>query len=117
MELDIAACKHSGTTLVTVIPDQPPNTMVTFLELPAEIRNKIYNYHESLRRHCDLDPASTSREKVAADRVRKLQSSLLEPTITRTNRKIRKETLPIFYGANIFVIRPTRQGGIDALRR
>ena len=97
--------------------------MTNFLDLPPEIRNRIYFYTGSLvptlvfkepqcisvvdggncmyRRHIlsgyypRMWP-SWAREAAAQFPV--------QPNVTRTCRQIRAETLPIFYGANQFLI-------------
>jgi hypothetical protein len=58
-----------------------------FLRLAPEIRNKIYQYClvEPSLRHCEL--------------------SLAQPPLTRTNRQIRSEALPIYYGGNRFYLK------------
>lgn len=55
-----------------------------FLLLPAEIRNKIYRY--------------ALVEDSSADRIK----GLAQPPLTRTNKQIRSEALPIYYGQNRF---------------
>lgn len=94
---------------------------LSFLDLPAELRNQIYSYMESL--HADLckDPPTTYRRRRIADggnttcsdgawwahyAPTSLSGGIAFPTqppITRVCRQIRNETLPIFYGANDFV--------------
>lgn len=60
---------------------------ISFLYLPAEVRNKIYWY--SLVLH----PRSA--------RIR----SLVQPPLTHVNRQVRSEALPIYYGNNRFEIK------------
>lgn len=61
-------------------------TPLSFLSLPTEIRNKIYRY--SLVKRPSANPIL----------------GLVQPPLTRTNRQIRSEALPIYYGNNEFVL-------------
>ncbi|POS78334.1 hypothetical protein DHEL01_v203264 [Diaporthe helianthi] len=66
----------------------------SFLSLPAEIRNKIYQY------------SLVERPSRAALRIK----GLAQPPLTRTNRQVRSEALPIYYGNNRFeIIIPDKQ--------
>ena len=60
--------------------------MVTFLDLPAELRNRIYYLYL-----VSWIPIDTSR------RVQRP-----EPSLLRVSRTLRFETSPIFYGCNVF---------------
>ncbi|KAK4544940.1 hypothetical protein LTR36_003845 [Oleoguttula mirabilis] len=61
----------------------PRTKQTSFLDLPAELRNDIYHL------------ALTHDTVTVTDR-------LIEPALLSTTRQIRRETLPIFYGANTF---------------
>lgn len=65
-------------------------TIFPFLHLPAEIRNKIYRY-------LLVEDPSTGRIR-----------SLAQPPLTRTNKQVRSEALPIYYGENKFLLRSSR---------
>lgn len=75
------------------------------LSLPAEIGNRIY---EEVLVHIDVlwvDPEGVPIDKIRKDVLtngRRFQYLPSEPALTRTCRKVRRETLPIFYGRNIF---------------
>jgi hypothetical protein len=103
--------------------------MTGFLDLPPELRNRIYFYTES------LVPRSTTDASVRKDGgnyvvyKRMIHAAYLpvqeknsyfppfppiQPNITRTSHQIRHETLRIFYGCNGFVIKdeywPSKDG-------
>src|ERR1700761_2254315 len=67
-----------------------------FLELPAEIRDYIYEF------------ALTSGKPLVAFRLDEYQRDSYEeatqPPLTRVNRQIRDESLPIFYQSNDIVL-------------
>ena len=97
-----------------------------FLDLPPEIRNRIYFYTESLIATLSdhKQPRNQQEERLADGGNCVLRgnwycrycpihdTSRLEdhipfprpPRITRVCRQIREETLPIFFGANDFVV-------------
>lgn len=60
----------------------------TFLDLPAELRNRIYS--SDLIKHRQIIPTNRSDHQ--------------QPALTRTCRQIRKEALPIYYGSNTFAL-------------
>ena len=69
---------------------------VTFLDLPAELRNRIYDLvlpteHTLTIRHVFTMPDFTAK-----------LCGVLEPTISAANTQIRSETLSVFYGKNTF---------------
>lgn len=76
-----------------------------FLQLPAEILNRIYEevlVHDAV---LWVDPEGVPIDKIRDDVLtdgRRFQYLPSEPALTRTCRKVRRETLPIFYGRNIF---------------
>ena len=98
--------------------------MASFMDLSPEIRNIIYYYTENLvlssrsivrlRAHSRTYYSHYSYEEATAKTVifwgipavrASPRSSPRQPEITRVSRKLRAETLPIFYGANRFVFR------------
>lgn len=86
---------------------------ISFLDLPSEIRNIIYQdssiytalaeWHDSWQ-----DTSEAPRGSFFSD--------LGQPPITRVNRQIRNETLPIFYGNHRFVIHLPRLPRFDIER-
>lgn len=71
------------------------------LNLPSELRNKIYSHilvHES---PIQISERSTS-PSLAARGATIHYSRLAEPAFLQTNHQIRFEALPIFYGDNVF---------------
>jgi hypothetical protein len=73
-------------------------TPISFLDLPAEIRNRIHNY------------ALVVHNPVELDRGRYL---IKEPALLKTGQQVRNEALAIFYGANTFAVRRVGQSGIE----
>lgn len=63
---------------------QYPAKRLSFLDLPAEIRNKIYR--------------RSLVKKRWPDRIK----GLIQPPLTLVNRQIRSEALPVYYGSNRF---------------
>ena len=97
--------------------------MTNFLDLPPEIRNRIYFYTESLvptlvferpQSASDIDGDNcVYRGQILSGYYPRIQPSWarepafqfpVQPNVMRTCRQIRAETLPIFYGANQFRI-------------
>ena len=92
--------------------------MTSFLDLPPEIRNRIYCYTWSIvpsliakpERYVYEEGAFTLNGRLLFTYAGTIRSSKEEapfvppqqPSISRTCRQIRSETLPIFYGANSF---------------
>ncbi|KAG8160659.1 hypothetical protein KVR01_008923 [Diaporthe batatas] len=84
---------------VDTIPDNAGSTTIEkpfpFLDLPPEVRNKIYQCP------CIYETLSLrARGQVWAS-----FADLRQASITRVNKQIRNETLPIFYGNHDFIIR------------
>ncbi|KAK8064594.1 hypothetical protein PG994_007232 [Apiospora phragmitis] len=76
-----------------------------FLLLPPELRSEIY--YLALGDH-----------RAWSDRYGPtICSALAPPAIIRTNRQIRHETLPVYYGQNRFSITFPLPGGYDAFER
>ncbi|KAK5714263.1 hypothetical protein LTR17_017269 [Elasticomyces elasticus] len=64
------------------------------LDLAAELRNQIFALAV-----VEPEPQHLFRLESAADG---LKASFQQPALARVNRQIRSETLPIFYGQNVF---------------
>lgn len=106
--------------------------MIGFLDLPPEIRNRIYSYTESLIPRSTTD-ASTPMDggNYVVYRCMIHASYLplesvnpyfppslpIQPSITRTCHQIRHETLSTFYGYNAFVIKDEYWPLKDGVRR
>lgn len=97
-----------------------------FLDLPPELRNRVYFYMPSLiaslpdpERHCPKVRAdggnrvyngkwfyfySPGYSKEYSEIDGKQRSMPVQPSISKVCRQIRQETLPIFYGANGFLL-------------
>ena len=67
----------------------------SFLRLPAELRNHIYQMVLVKSDLIDTTCSSTFY---------KMQALVAQPALTKVCRQIRAETLPIFYGANVFLV-------------
>lgn len=76
-----------------------------FLDLPPELRNKIYCL--ALGEH------QTSSEPYGPTTC----TALAPPALTRTNQQIRKETLGLYYGQNRFYFKLPFPGGPGAFER
>ena len=79
------------------------------LQLPAELRNRIYEEATVCKDVLWVDPEGIPIDRMREDlsiKDRRLHYLPSEPALTRTCRKIRKETLPIFYGRNVFCDTP-----------
>ncbi|KAL1847799.1 hypothetical protein Daus18300_013841 [Diaporthe australafricana] len=72
----------------TAEEDENTSRITLFLAVPAEIRNKIY-------RHALVQ---AERGQRPGDRI----CGLSQPALTRANKQIRSEALPIYYGQNFF---------------
>ena len=78
-----------------------PKPICRFLELPAELRNRIYELvlvKEKPKLQCFLPPTIVSIETMEKTQF------IQQPALTRTCSQIRQESLPVFYGGNIFFI-------------
>ena len=71
---------------------------VTFLDLPAELRNRIYH----LTLVCS-DPISGHYVRVLKDAELRYDG-IKEPAVLQASRQVRSEALPILYGSNTFYI-------------
>ena len=76
-----------------------PKNATSFMDLPAEMRNKV----------CQLVLISErSRDILTHSRCQcfavKMRESVEQPALTRVVRSIRSETLPIFSGQNTFLL-------------
>ncbi|KAK7914057.1 hypothetical protein PG985_011760 [Apiospora marii] len=76
-----------------------------FLDLPPELRNKIY--------YLALGEYETSSDPYGPTTC----TALAPPALTRTNRQIRKETLGLYYSQNRFSFKLPFPGGPDAFER
>lgn len=82
---------------------QPPSDQTKpvqpfrLLDLPAEIRLKIYRHHLTVHSTLDLHPSNT--QLLGAHRL----------SLLRTCRQVFEESYRIFYGANVFRIFPTHR--------
>lgn len=92
--------------------------MTGFLDLPPEIRNEIYFHTESLI--ASLNEETTISVVDYPDEVNMVRWGkwcrryepvryrpnrfITQPSITRVSKAVREETLPIFYGANAFIV-------------
>ncbi|KAK5687711.1 hypothetical protein LTS10_001851 [Elasticomyces elasticus] len=68
-----------------------------FLELPAEIRNVIYEHTVKVQSKIFGDSITVGNMSMTCDCAR-------QPPITRVSRQVREETLAMFYSINHFVI-------------
>ncbi|KAG8158243.1 hypothetical protein KVR01_012004 [Diaporthe batatas] len=79
--------KSTTAQSVSALDDQAtPAACLSFLDLPAEIRNTIYRF--------------SLIESSPDQRIR----GLVQPPLARTNRQVRSESLPIYYGNNRFQV-------------
>ena len=73
-----------------------------FLDLPAEIRNEMYElaltYDEDSTNFTVHDRGDFAGYSNA------VKGACKQPALTRVSRTVRRETLPIFYGENIFKV-------------
>ncbi|KAK4618342.1 hypothetical protein CLAFUW4_12549 [Fulvia fulva] len=74
--------------------------MKSFLDLPPEIRNTIYEFAVTCDNDEDCRITACAPWPNAADRP--IQELCMEPALTRTCRQIRHESLPMFYSMNTF---------------
>lgn len=83
---------------------KPPKSRL--LDLPPEIREHIFTF------------AVTSEKPIVTFRLDTFQQDSYEeasqPTITRVSRQVRRETLPLFYECNEFIIHTEGQKAEDA---
>ncbi|KAK4617795.1 hypothetical protein CLAFUW4_12036 [Fulvia fulva] len=82
-------CFSSAKQLPTKQPEPPQQPSKSFADLPAELRNQIYNY--TLVRSAPIE-LPYAYEK----------AYFREPALLAANSWVRAEALPIFYGCNIF---------------
>ena len=73
-------------------------TRTSFFDLPAELRNKIY--HDVLVDDRDIE-------------VHDFAPYVLEPALLRTRKQVRKEALPVFWGANTFAVLYQYKKGLE----
>lgn len=89
-------------TVSIIVPAAMPPAVArprSFLEFPAEIRNAIYTLAVTLdddRGSSDISSSTSTTLGITIPRQR------MEPAITRTNRQIRLESLPMYYHVNTF---------------
>lgn len=84
----------------------------SFLSLPPELRNRIYKLVVASRDDSEGDPAPHFTPETVHDAsrrgpyimVRIDNVKLQQPALTKVSTQLRKECLPIFYGANEFVV-------------
>ena len=85
----------SSTTLRTKNRQARHQTSL-LLMLPAELRNRIYEM-------VLLRPEVINLVYLDPRRLKHLEHEVAQPSLTRTCHQIREETLPIFYGQNVFL--------------
>ncbi|KAK5712106.1 hypothetical protein LTR15_012175 [Elasticomyces elasticus] len=73
-----------------------------FMELPAEIRNRIHEYTVSYCNEYHFD-SSTKDDEIAFTKWSDGHAAL-QPPITKVSRQLRSETLEMFYATNRFVL-------------
>lgn len=74
--------------------------MTTFLDLPAELRNHVYELAMLDQTSLDIRPSYHGKIRLPD-----LAHQVAQPPITRTCRLVRRDTLPIFYGETLFTFR------------
>lgn len=107
-----------GTPSTTAASEQTPGDQdgwpglerrCYLLELPAEMLNRIYEEVLVCNPVLWVDPEGVPIDRIREDILtngRRFQYLTSEPALTRTCRQIRQDTLPIFYGRNIFCDTP-----------
>ena len=70
-------------------------TTSPFIELPAELRNRIYEFAV-----IESDPIDLI---VCCCKHCPHMAIVVQPAVTRASRQLREESLPIFYGQNLFL--------------
>ncbi|KAK5692717.1 hypothetical protein LTR17_025348, partial [Elasticomyces elasticus] len=79
----------------------------SLLGLPAELRNHIFEL---------ALVSKNARVSIYLQGGHFTPPSATQPGISRTNRQLRQETLPIFYGQNAFEIHPSDRPGLLACK-
>ena len=76
--------------------------MANFFNLPAELRNRIYR--DSLVKHWSIKVSGTKVGDVKGHFKGHLRyyDKPIEPCLLATSRQVRREALPVFWGANVF---------------
>ena len=85
--------------------NQDPEKPCRLLELPAEIRNRIFHYAVVHTAVLEVGSRAESVEHIGEwdkDKYTCAPFRLAEPSLPRVCRQIRAETLSVFYGCNIF---------------
>ncbi|KAK0258746.1 hypothetical protein B0A54_15292 [Friedmanniomyces endolithicus] len=87
---------------------RPKTKRCRLFELPPELRIAIFEY------------ALTSDKTVVTFRLDDYQRDSLQeavqPALTRVNRQVRLETLPVWYGCNILILHTEGAKGRDSIR-
>ncbi|KAJ4352893.1 hypothetical protein N0V95_003868 [Ascochyta clinopodiicola] len=97
--------EHLQSPELPLCPEPPP---LHFLDLPLELRERIYahalNTHTTIQPHlCDRAPTNSPPKFHDANSIfHNHISSFLG--LTRVSRKIRSESLPVFYEQNLFAV-------------
>ncbi|KAK5732228.1 hypothetical protein LTR17_010674 [Elasticomyces elasticus] len=76
------------------------------MDLPAELRNRIFEYTVSCRTGCKGRATIELQGLYSGGKPYKWAAA--QPAVTRVSRQLRKETLEMFYGVNHFIVELTR---------
>lgn len=87
-------------------------TESALLSLPPELRNRIWAYAMKPSGGQSREPLIIHRSRWY-DRRLMSGKSAMQPALTKVNRRIRSESLPMFYGRNILTIEYDNSGGSD----
>lgn len=74
----------------------------TFLSLPAELRNTIYELTLTPMKTTTTIRAAQNRVSRGQKTRNRTRASWSEPALLRTTREIRREALPVYYGGTAF---------------
>lgn len=91
--------------IVRRLPYEVPPTKCYLLKLPAELRNYIYGL--ALLKRSTVWATHEYNLEVRQYDAFTLSMHNAEPPLTRVNREIRSETLPVYYAINTFGFRPS----------
>ncbi len=80
---------------------QSRSSLSAFERLPPELRNRIYSLVLIEAKPIDL-VTWRRRSRFRRPGIRDLVYQALEPSLLAVSKSVRSETLPIFYGANVF---------------
>lgn len=85
---------------LTGVAKERETQSTALMDLPAEIRNHIYEL--VLVKHAAIDISITIGKFDSF--ARRMSASCKQPALTRVSQALRRETLPMFYGENSFKI-------------